>query len=155
MADTTTKEHAHHEHHEHGEFMEHMRMRRKMREAKSAREELQTVEKEIDDILQKKDIHVHNTHEWLHKLHRATKKLLRDHETELDNAEQSSAWVNDALDSIYDADKQCVALAKAIVAASGHRVAKDADFKPDVESACNAIKTSVEKSLAQFPETEK
>lgn len=150
MADTTT-----HEHHEHdGKFHQDMMMRRRARSMKSAKEELTTVKDEIQKIVEKKDIHVHNTHEWLHKLHRASKKLLRDHETELDNAEQSSAWVNDALDAVYDADKQAVALAKAIVAASGHRVAKDADFDK-VQSAAQALEASVDKALAQIPATEK
>lgn len=150
MAETDTRK-------EHEEAREARRaQRRGKRIAVHADDELKRVKEEVGKILEKKDIHVHNAHEWMHKLGRASKVLLRDHETELDNAEQSSAWVNDALDAITDANKQTIALAKAIVAASGHRVAKDADFdKENIPTILNGITTAVDKALSEIPAEEK
>lgn len=130
--------------------------RKEGREAVHAHRELTTVKDEIAKVVEKKDVHVHKTHEWLHKLGRATRVLLRDHEEQLDNAEESAAWVNDALDNIYDANKQIIALSKAIVAASGHRIAKDADFdKAGVADKAKAIEASIDKALALIPDDEK
>lgn len=128
---------------------------REAHEATRARDEVDRVKTEIDDVVKKQDIHVHNTHEWLHKLGRATKVLLRDHEEELDNAEKSAAWVNDALSELYDANKQITAISKAIVEASGHRTAKGDDFtKAAIADKAKALTATLDKALSLIPEDE-
>lgn len=129
---------------------------RERRHEIDARDEVSRVKQELAEVCEKKDIHVHKTHEWLHKLGRASKALLRDHEEQLDNAEGSAAWVNDALEAVYDANKQVIAISKAIVAASGHRVAKDADFeKAGIVDTAKALSADLDKALSLIPDEKK
>lgn len=82
-------------------------------------------------------------------------KLLHAHETELDEAKPEASWIPDALDAIFDADKQAVALHKAVVTASGKHVAKDADFdKAGIPDLMKALQADVEKALTAVPDAE-
>lgn len=129
--------------------------RREGHDERRAHDEVARVQKDLEDIVSKKEIHVHKTHEFLHKLHHAAMKLLRTHEDELDAAQSEASWVQDALDAIFDADKQSVALGKAITAASGSHTAKDADFEKDgVQTAIKALQADVDKAAKLIPDSE-
>lgn len=129
--------------------------RREDRDDRRAHDEVEKIQKDLADIVSKKDIHVHKTHEFLHKLHHAAMKILHTHEDELDAAQGEAAWIPDALDAIFDADKQSVALSKAITAASGSHTAKDADFDKDgVQTAIKALQADVDKAAKLIPSDE-
>lgn len=135
----------------HGRFLDHM----EEHDTKRAHEEIGRVKDELYDILKKKEIHVHATHAWLHRLAHAAFKILRTHEDELDQAKPEANWVPDALDAIFDADKQSVALGKAIVSASGSHTAKEADFeKPEVQNALKALQLDIDKAVQLIPDGE-
>lgn len=124
-------------------------------DTKRAHEEIGKVKDELYDILKKKEIHVHATHAWLHRLAHAAFKILRTHEDELDQAKPEASWVPDALNSIFDADKQSVALGKAIVSASGTHTAKDADFgKQEVQDAIKGLQLDIDKAVQIIPDGE-
>lgn len=124
-------------------------------DSKRAHEEIGRVKDELDDVLKKKEIHVHMTHTWLHHLTHAAFKILHTHEAELDDAKPEAAWIPDALDDIFDADKQSVALGRAIVSASGSHTAKDADFdKPEIQNAIKALQLDIDKAVQIIPDGE-
>ncbi|MBD5558973.1 MAG: hypothetical protein HDQ87_01235 [Clostridia bacterium] len=151
-------EHGHHGHHgHHGGPGRHGRFVHDAEKftVKSAHEEIAKVKDELDDILEKKEIHVHATHVWLHRLTHAAFKLLRTHEDELDEAKPEASWVPDALNSVFDAEKQSVALGKAIVSASGTHTAKEADFnKAEVQDALKGLQLDIDKAVQQIPDGE-
>ena len=136
---------------EHGGHFGH----REGHDEKRAHDEVARVQKDLEDIVSKKDIHVHKTHEFLHRLHHAAMKILHTHEDELDAAQGEASWIPDALDAIFDADKQSVALSKAITAASGSHTAKDADFEKDgVQTAIKALQADIDKAAKLIPSEE-
>ena len=124
-------------------------------DTKRAHEEIAKVKEELDEALKKKEIHVHATHAWLHRLAHAAFKILRTHEDELDQAKPEASWVPDALDAIFDADKHSVALGKAIVSASGSHTAKEADFdKAEVQDALKGMQLDIDKAVQIIPDGE-
>lgn len=135
----------------HGRFLDDM----EGHDTRRAHEEIAKVKEELDEVIQKKEIHVHATHAWLHRLAHAAFKILRTHEDELDQAKPEASWVPDALNSIFDADKQSVALGKAIVSASGTHTAKDADFgKQEVQDAIKGLQLDIDKAVQIIPDGE-
>lgn len=125
------------------------------REEVHAHKELEDVAKELDDVTKKKELHVHTTHHWVYKLNHAAMKLLHAHEDELDEAKPEAEWIPEALDAIFDADKQAVALHKAVVTASGKHTAKDADFdKANIPDLLKALQADIDKASKAVPAEE-
>lgn len=140
-----------HAHHHHGDHLGH----RIDRDEARAHDELEKISKEVSDVTEKKELHVHTTHRWVFRLHHAAMKLLRTHEDELDEAKPEAAWIPDALDAIFDADKQAVALHKAVVDASGKHTAKDADFdKANIPDLLKAFQADIDKAAKAVPAEE-
>lgn len=118
-----------------------------------AHEEINKVREQLAEAVEKKELHVHRTHSWLHKLNHASSRLLRMHEDELDNALPESAWANEALEAIFDADKQIVGIAKAI-SATGHTVKGDEFDKAGISEKAAGLNAALDKALAVIPDKE-
>lgn len=116
-----------------------------------ASEDISDVRTELAEAIEKKELHVHRAHAWLHKLNHASAKILRMHEEALDNLLPQSADIHDALEAIFDADRQIVGVAKAI-SDSGREVKGDNFDKADILGKLKSINASLDKAVRLLPE---
>lgn len=158
MADDTKDtrpDHHEHPHHHHPHDHEGFDARREAHDKARAHEEAQKVKEELAKVVQDKDLHVHKTHEWIHRLGHASSRILRENEISLDAGGGDTAWVNDALDAIFDAQKGIVAMAKATLDTADKHHAKGDEFdKAGIADKAKAVEAALDKIISLIPENQ-